>query len=300
MRNVRTIVAVAAFAAMNLLLLGPGQPARAQAPAQRNLDAIKRDYVRPAPRPAANQALAGLGRDLFYDPRISASGKSSCAGCHTAELGYVVADAHPINDSGKPTARKSQPLIGIGYAGSAPVGWDGRSPTLEAQAKASIATGSMSMRETDAPVKVETIEARIKSVPEYRAKFAAALPGRLIDIDAIVEAVVAFERTIEPPMTPFDRWGAGNDTAIPESAEARVCVVYWKGWLRGLPFRLAVHRRCVPRYRDHDHGPGARPRSQGCDLELRIQDPDAAIGRTAPALHAQRLDSDARRCRAAL
>ena len=119
MRNVRTIVAVAAFAAMNLLLLGPGQPARAQAPAQRNLDAIKRDYVRPAPRPAANQALAGLGRDLFYDPRISASGKSSCAGCHTAELGYVVANAHPINDFGKPTARKSQPLIGIGYAGSA-------------------------------------------------------------------------------------------------------------------------------------------------------------------------------------
>ena len=58
------------------------------------------------------------------------------------------------------------------------------------------------MRETDTPVKVETIEARIASAPEYQAKFAAALPGRPIDIDAIVEAVAAFERTLEPPVTP--------------------------------------------------------------------------------------------------
>jgi cytochrome c peroxidase len=213
-------VTVAALAAVNLFTLGQGQPAHAQAPGrQPNLDALKRDYRRPAAPPVANKALADLGRDLFSDPRISASGKSSCVGCHRAELGYVVADARPINDSGKPTARKSQPLIGIGYAGSAPVGWDGRSPTLEAQAKASIATGSMSMRETDAPVKVETIEARINSVPEYRSKFAAALPGRPIDIDAIVEAVAAFERTLEPPTTPFDRWVAGDETAISEPAK---------------------------------------------------------------------------------
>lgn len=70
-------------------------------------------------------------------------------------------DAHPRNDSGKTTSRKSQPLIGLGYAGNAPVGWDGRSPTLEAQAQASIAAGSMSMRETDTPMKVEAIDERI-------------------------------------------------------------------------------------------------------------------------------------------
>jgi len=65
-----------------------------------------------------------------------------------------VPDAHPRNDSGKTTSRKSQPLIGLGYAGSAPVGSDGRSPTPEAQAQASIAAGSMSMRKTDTPVEV--------------------------------------------------------------------------------------------------------------------------------------------------
>jgi cytochrome c peroxidase len=186
---------------------------------QPDLGAIKRDYRRPAPRPVANQPLVDLGRELFFDPRISASGKTACATCHFPELGYVVTDAHPHNDSGKPTSRKSQPLIGLGYAGNAPVGWDGRSATLEAQAKASIATGSMSMRDTDMPVKVEVIEERVRSAPDYVAKFAAALPGKPIDIDTMVQAVAAFERTLEPGLAPFDRWVAGDEAAIPDTAK---------------------------------------------------------------------------------
>jgi cytochrome c peroxidase len=211
---------VSALGAAALLLLTQAGPARAQGTSpQPDLNAIKRDYRRPAPHAIENQALVALGRDLFFDQRISASGKTACASCHFPELGYVVTDAHPINDSGKPTARKSQPLIGLGYAGNAPVGWDGRSSTLEAQAKASVATGSMSMRETQTPVKVEAIEERVRSAPEYVAKFSAALPGKPIDIDTIAQAVAAFERTVEPGIAPFDRWIEGNEAAIPESAK---------------------------------------------------------------------------------
>jgi cytochrome c peroxidase len=169
--------------------------------------------------PVGNAALVELGRELFFDPRISASGKTACASCHTPALGWVVTAARPINDSGKPTGRKSQPLIGLGHAGKAPVGWDGRNPSLEAQAKTSIATGSMSMRETETPVKVETIEERIRSAPEYVAKFNTALPGKPIQIDTIVQAVAAFERTIEPAPAAFDRWVEGDEAAIPESAK---------------------------------------------------------------------------------
>jgi cytochrome c peroxidase len=184
-----------------------------------DLDAIKADYRRPDPHPVENKALADLGRDLFFDTRISASGKTACASCHFPELGYVVSDEHPLNDSGKPTSRKSQPLIGLGYAGNAPVGWDGRSPTLEAQAKASIATGSMSMRETPTPVKVETIEERVRSNPGYAGKFNTTLSGQPINVDTIALAVAAFERTLEPGTAPFDRWIAGDAAAIPESAK---------------------------------------------------------------------------------
>src|SRR5262245_42346618 len=161
-----TIMGAGAFATAGLLACVLIEPAHAQGSrAPPDLSTIKRDYRRPAPRPVENQALVDLGRDLFFDPRISASGKTACGSCHFPELGYVVTDAHPLNDSGKPTSRKSQPLIGLGYAGTAPVGWDGRSPTLEAQIKASIATGSMSMRETATPVTVEVIEERVRSAP---------------------------------------------------------------------------------------------------------------------------------------
>ena len=75
------------------------------------------------------------------------------------------------------------------------------------------------MRETSTPVKVETIEERMKSDSGYAAKFNAALPGQPIDIDTIAFALAAFERTLEPATTPFDRWVAGDETAISAAAK---------------------------------------------------------------------------------
>jgi cytochrome c peroxidase len=214
-----TAVSFASLALGATLALGPALTANAQGARQPDVAAMKRDYRRPAPRPIENKALVDLGRDLFFEPRISASGKTSCASCHFPELGWSVTDARSVNDSGKLTSRKSQPLIGLGHAGNAPVGWDGRNATLEAQAKSSIATGSMSMRETDTPVKVEVIEEQIRSAPDYVAKFRAALPGAPINVDTIAQAVAAFERTIEPTLAPFDRWVEGDERAISDSAK---------------------------------------------------------------------------------
>jgi cytochrome c peroxidase len=211
--------AVTSTLAAAFFAIAAATPVQAQGAAQDNVAAMKREYRRPPPRPIDNQALVNLGRDLFFEPRISASGKSTCVGCHFPELEWVVTDARSVNDSGKLTSRKSQPLIGLGHAGKSLVGWDGRSPNLEAQAKASIATGSMSMRETDTPVAVEVIEARIKSDPAYVAKFNAALPGAAITVDTIAQAIAAFERTLEPGVAPFDRWIEGDEQAISESAK---------------------------------------------------------------------------------
>jgi len=184
-----------------------------------DLARMKAEYRRPAPPPAANQALVDLGRLLFWDPRVSASGKTACVSCHFSELGWAVTDARSTNDSGKLTSRKSQPLIGIGYLKNSPYGWDGRSATLEDQIKASVATGSMSMRETEHPVKVEVVEERIRAVPEYVERFAQALPGAPITLATIAQAIAAYERTFEPGSAPFDRWIAGDEEALTDSAK---------------------------------------------------------------------------------
>jgi cytochrome c peroxidase len=215
MRNKRAS-ALSSFLLSFAVLLLVGATGRSQTP---DLAGLNRDYRRPPPRGIDNQALVDLGRDLFFEPRISASGKTACASCHFPELGWAVAEARSRNDSGKLTARKSQPVIGLGYAGNAPVGWDGRNATLEAQAKTSIATGSMSMRETDMPVPVDAIEQRIRTAPDYVARFKTALPSDPINIDTIAQAIAAFERTIEPDLAPFDRWVEGDDRAISDSAK---------------------------------------------------------------------------------
>jgi cytochrome c peroxidase len=165
------LTALATFAPAFLLTPALVTSADAQSASPSQIAAMQRDYRRPPPLRIENQALADLGRDLFFAPQLSASGKTACAGCHFAELGWGVTDARSRNDAGKLTSRKSHPLIGIGHAGDAPVGWDGRNASLEAQAKSSIAAGSMSMRDTPAPVKVEVIEERIRSEPAYVAKF---------------------------------------------------------------------------------------------------------------------------------
>jgi cytochrome c peroxidase len=208
------LLATVALASLASVMASPGP----EEPSSPDLAAMKAEYRRPPPRAVENTALVELGRLLFWDPRASASGNTACASCHVPYLGWAATEARSRNDSGKLTARKSQALIGIGHA-KAPYGWAGSNATLEAQVKSSIATGAMSMRDTDSPVKPETIEQRIKAVPEYAEKFSAALLGAAITMDTIANAVAAYERTFEPGIAPFDRWIAGDEGAISESAK---------------------------------------------------------------------------------
>jgi cytochrome c peroxidase len=211
---------------------------RAQAQAPGEDASLKAGYKRPAVSAPGNPALVDLGRALFWDERLSASGKTSCGSCHFPDLAWATRDAKSRNDSGKLTSRKSQPLIGLGHAESPLMGWDGRNASLEAQAKSSIATGSMSRRETETPVKVEVIEARIAALPEYIQRFEAALPGERITIDTMAKAIAAYERTIEPGQAPFDRWIEGDEAAISNSAKRGFalfngkanCFVCHSGW----------------------------------------------------------------------
>jgi cytochrome c peroxidase len=212
-------------------------PNMAQAQTAPDLAAFKDDYRRPAAKHADDSDLVALGRLLFWDPRVSASGTTACATCHFPYLGWSVTDLRSRNDSGKLTSRRSQTLLGVAYS-DGPFGWDGRNDSLEAQAKNSVATGSMSMRETANPVKVEVVEERIRAVPEYLAMFETALPGLPVTIDTIVKAIAAYERTLEPGIAPFDRWIDGDESAISESAKrgfvlfntSANCVACHGGW----------------------------------------------------------------------
>ena len=75
------------------------------------------------------------------------------------------------------------------------------------------------MRQTSPPVNFELIEARIQAVPEYGSAFVSALTNAPVNMDSIATAIAAYERTIEPGVAAFDRWIAGDESAISDSAK---------------------------------------------------------------------------------
>jgi cytochrome c peroxidase len=252
-----------------------GEPAIAQElPSAAELARMKAEYKRPAPRPVENKGLVEVGKQLFWDTRVSASGKTACVTCHLPNLGYSVTDAKSRTDSGGLTSRKSQTLLGVGHQGDAPIGWDGRSKDLEAQAKNSIATGSMSMRQTPTPVKVEVIEQRIREIPEYAAKFQAL--GMPVNIDTMVKAIADYERTMEPGPAAFDRWVEGDENAISLSAKRGFVVFNTKGNC------FACHSGW--RFADdlfHDIGTSTKDKGRGNALK---DDPQAQYAFKTPTL----------------
>jgi cytochrome c peroxidase len=208
--------------------------AAVQAATPAEIAAMKEKYRR-APAPAAeNPVLVDLGRLLFWDPRVSESGKTACVNCHLPYLGWATTDARSRDDSGSMTARKSPPLIGIGHIKTSAFGWDGRAPTLEAQILNAIGSGAMAVRPGAA--NLEAIEERVRAVPDYAAAFGKALPNEPISMQSIAIAIAAFERTLQPGIAPFDRWVEGDEDAISESAKRgfalfdTACAACHSGW----------------------------------------------------------------------
>ncbi len=74
-----------------------------------------------------------LGRHLFYDPILSRDSTISCASCHLIEKSFTDARALAIGIEGRVGRRSSMSLLNVGYHYTG-LFWDGRSPTLEAQA----------------------------------------------------------------------------------------------------------------------------------------------------------------------
>ncbi|APV52503.1 tryptophan tryptophylquinone biosynthesis enzyme MauG [Betaproteobacteria bacterium GR16-43] len=165
-----------------------------------------------APSPADNVTTperVALGKKLFFDPRLSGTGRSSCATCHLPERGW--SDGYPksIRFMGEVMTRASPTLVNTGY--NTIQQWDGRSPTLEHQAANGMsATGSMNGG-SEKPV---TGVANIGRIKGYVDAFERAYPGEPLNVATLAKAISAFERSIVSRNSPFDRWVRGDATAL--------------------------------------------------------------------------------------
>ncbi len=156
-----------------------------------------------------------LGRKLYFEKRLSADGTVACATCHDVTRGFT--DQLKVSEGIKDQLGRRNAPTTLNVALLQIVFLDGRSPTLENQAKQPIINPiEMGMPDGEAAVKA------IKDDPEYQAAFRKAY-GRDVNYEDMGRALAAFERTLVFVDSPFRRFLAGNENAI--SAEAK------QGWV---------------------------------------------------------------------
>ena len=166
-----------------------------------------------APEPADNPttpAKIELGKMLYHDPRLSSNGVVSCNSCHNV-MGGGEDNRHGSIGVKNQVGGRSAPTV-WNSAFSAVQFWDGRAPSLEAQAKGPVTNpAEMGMKSWDDVVD------RLKTIPDYNKAFAAAFSsGESVTADNAAKAIAAYERTLITPNSPYDRYVKGEKSALTE------------------------------------------------------------------------------------
>jgi len=155
-------------------------------------------------------ASVELGRNLFFDPRLSTNGKVSCATCHPPEHAFAGGDPPPVGVTGRPLRRRSPTVINRAYGRSQFL--DGRAATLEAQITGPI-TAPDEMGTTPAAA-----AGAIASIAGYGRLFEEAFGDRQVTFERIAKAIASFERTVVSGNSPYDRFLAGDKHALSPAA----------------------------------------------------------------------------------
>jgi len=164
----------------------------------------------PSDNPMTPEKVA-LGRQLYFDKRLSGDGSRSCYSCHVCEKGLTDGLSKAVGAFNKPLPRSSPTLWNIGYHKM--FYWDGRSPSLEKQAMAAWTGGNMGAKDRE-----DEIVAKINALQGYYSQFHKVFGGDAT-AENMMQAISAFERTILSGDTAWDRWQAGDQSAASEAAK---------------------------------------------------------------------------------
>lgn len=158
-------------------------------------------------------AKVDLGRQLFFDPRLSLDGTVSCFSCHNVMTGGGDDDRATSVGVGGKLGNRSAPTV-LNTAFMSVLFWDGRAVSLEEQAKGPLINPlEMAMPDHAAVI------GRLRKIPGYVSQFKAVFGGKdALNIDNVARAIAAYERTLLTPDSPVDRFLKGDKRAL--SAQA--------------------------------------------------------------------------------
>ena len=152
----------------------------------------------------ADDPLVVLGQKLFFDPRLSGSGRTACASCHDPRYGFAQPRRVAVGDNGQIGRRNVPSLVDIRFLST--FMWDGRFPTLEHQAFGPFASGEMGNP-------IHHAAQRLSTIPEYVDLFGATFNERPTP-DNMARALAAYQRTIVSRDSRVDRFILNNEFGI--------------------------------------------------------------------------------------
>ncbi len=176
-----------------------------------NTHALLKEPILPVPAEhGQDPRKVALGRELFFDTDLSRDRRVACATCHKPDWGGAD-DRFPSTGAHATQGVIKTPTVFNARFNIAQF-WDGRAATLEEQLDGPI----HDPREMDSswPLIIE----RLKEKRDFRKRFERVFPGG-IDETSLKAALVAFEKSLITPGSPFDRWLQGDARAISDAAK---------------------------------------------------------------------------------
>ncbi|HXG92829.1 MAG TPA: cytochrome c peroxidase [Blastocatellia bacterium] len=167
------------------------------------------EYYVPKDNPVTPEKVE-LGRELFFDKRLSADGTVSCATCHDPKLAFTDGKRVAEGIGGRLGVRNTPTLLNAMF--NSGQFWDGRAGSLEEQAKMPLTNPDEMGSQTH-----EQVVARVAVDQQYSKQFKQAF-GKPVTIDLIAKAIATYERTLVAGNSPVDRYLAGDLDALSESA----------------------------------------------------------------------------------
>jgi cytochrome c peroxidase len=201
-----------------------------------------------APNPRAG-AMAALGRRIFFDPTLSASGKMACATCHNPAYAYGPPNALAVQYGGPnlkspgfravPSLRyilrhvpvwshvlATNPIEQLTETNEVPAGgytWDGRYNSLHAQAMLPLFS-PVEMDNKDAKALAEKLS-RAAYAGDFRTLFGAGIfANPTMTVRGAAAALQAFELqdpSLQPYSSKFDRWLDGKAKLTPQELHGK-------------------------------------------------------------------------------
>ena len=162
------------------------------------------------------QEKVELGKQLYYDSRLSGDGVRSCYGCHLKENGLTDGKPLAIGAFDRTLTRSSPTLWNIGYHSA--FYWDGRSGALEAQVKGAWGGGNMGASGNDGAPSMDDICATLNEIAGYKEQFQNVFGGDATP-DNVAMAVASFMRTIVAADSAWTRFRGGDTSALSEQAQ---------------------------------------------------------------------------------